>query len=557
MTELALPAAPSLRFDDDTHSRSTARGSTAGRRRDETAPSNVLFVVLDTVRKDHLGPYGYDRETTPALSRFAEEATVFESAVAPAPWTLPVHASLFTGLYPSQHGADQGSPYLDDVTTLASVLSAAGYDTACYSSNAWITPYTSLTDGFGEHDSFFEALPRDVLSGPLASAWQAVNDNDYLREMASRLVRLGAMAHERLASGEGADTKTPSVIDRTRSFVDDSESDRGWFAFVNLMDAHLPYYPPDEYREAFAPGVDPDAVCQNSKEYNAGVRDIDDEEWDDIRGLYDAEIAHMDAELGRLFDWLRATDQWDETTVVVCADHGELHGEHDLYGHEFALYDELINVPLLVKHPDLEAGRRDDLVELLDLYHTTLDALAVDPDAAVGTGTENGPVARDPTRSLLSSEYRAFDGVAEPDPGQRAVLGGSDETDYAFVEYAQPVIELHHLEQKASEAGTTLPADHRAYSRLRAARSTDAKYVRADLVADEGYRLDDDPREESAIDPADDDVVAATERALARFEDTVGGAWDDPSETAADDADALAEADEATQDRLRELGYLE
>ncbi|SEP98967.1 sulfatase [Natrinema salaciae] len=520
-----------------------------------TRQSNVLFVVLDTVRKDRLGPYGYERETTPTLSRFAEEAAVFESAVAPAPWTLPVHASLFTGRYPSQHGADQGSPYLEDETTLASVLSAAGYDTACYSSNAWITPYTGLTDGFDEQDSFFEILPGDVLSGPLASAWQAVNDNEYLRELASRLVHLGAKAHATLASGEGADSKTPSVIDRTKSFIDDSESETGWFAFVNLMDAHLPYYPPEEYREEFAPGVDPDDVCQNSKEYNAGARAIDDDEWDDIRGLYDAEIAHMDAELGRLFDWLRETGQWEETTVVVCADHGELHGEHDLYGHEFALYDQLINVPLLVKHPDLEADRRDGLVELLDCYHTVLDALDVDPDAA---GTDGGAVARDSTRSLLSSDYRRFGAATEPDPGQRAVSDGDgDGGDYAFVEYAQPVIELHHLEEKASEAGIELPDDHRAYARLRAARSTDAKYVRADRIPDEGYRLDEDPSEETPVEPAADETVAATERALARFEDAVGGAWDDPSETNADEADALAEADEETQERLRELGYLE
>ncbi|QLK26415.1 sulfatase [Natrinema zhouii] len=559
MTAPTVPAAPSLLRSDDAYSRSTARATAAGRGTadgTDPRPSNVLFVVLDTVRKDRLEPYGYERATTPELSRFAEEATVFESAVAPAPWTLPVHASLFTGRYPSEHGADQGSPYLDDATTLASTLSAAGYDTACYSSNAWITPYTGLTDGFDDHDSFFEVLPRDVLSGPLASAWQTVNDNDYLREMASKIVRLGAMAHERLASGEGADTKTPSVIDRTKSFIGDSESGRGWFAFVNLMDAHLPYYPPEEYREEFAPGVDPDSVCQNSKEYNAGVRDIDDEEWDDIRGLYDAEVAHMDAELGRLFDWLRATGQWEDTAVVVCADHGELHGEHDRYGHEFALYDELINVPLLVKHPDLEAERRDDLVELLDCYHTVLDALDVDPDTVVGTSGNDGPVARDPTRSLLSSEYRAFDGVADPDPGQRAVLEADDDADYAFMEYAKPVIELHHLEQKASKAGITLPADHPAYSRLRGARRTDAKYIRADLIPDEGYRLDDDPSEQSPVDPAVDNAVAATERALARFEDAVGGAWTDPSETDTD-ADALAEADEATQDRLRELGYLE
>ncbi len=449
-----------------------------------------------------------------------------------------------------------GSPYLDDAATLASVLSAAGYETACFSSNAWITPYTGLTDGFDEHDSFFEILPRDVLSGPLAGAWRVVNDSDYLRELASTLVRLGAMAHERLASGDGADTKTPSVIDRTTSFIDGSESDRGWFAFVNLMDAHLPYYPPATYRETFAPGVDPDAVCQNSKEYNAGIREIDDEEWAAIRGLYDARSPH-----GRR----------TRTPVRLAARDRPVGGDggHRLLGSRrtprrtrslrprVRLYDELINVPLLVKHPALGTGRRDELVELLDLYHTTLDALAVEPTAVVGSGTENGPVARDSTRSLLSSEYRAFDEVADPDPGQRAVIDGRDGTEYAFVEYAQPVIERHHLEQKASEAGITLPADHRAYSRFRAARSIDAKYVRADLVADEGYRLADDPREESPVDPADDDIVAATERALARFEDAVGGAWDAPSDPAADESDAFAEADEATRDRLRELGYLE
>ena len=525
------------------------------REMDRHRSTNVLFVVLDTVRKDHLTPYGHDRPTTPELSAVAEEGTVFESAVAPAPWTLPVHASMFTGLYPSQHGADQGSPYLDNTATLASVLSAAGYDTACYSSNAWITPYTELTRGFDEQDSFFEVLPGDRFSGPLAWGWRLVNDNDRLNELARRIVRVGAAAHARLASGEGADSKTPAVIDRTKSFIEKSESERGWFAFINLMDAHLPYYPPEEHRERFAPGVDPSELCQNSKEYNSGARDIDGEEWEAIRGLYDGEIAHMDAQVGRLFEWLRETGQWEETVVIVCSDHGELHGEHDLYGHEFALYDELINVPLVIKHPDLEPGRREDLVELLDLYHTTLDALGVDP---VDT-TE--AVEFDPTRSLLSSEYRAFDRAENPDPGQRAVLGGDeagdrDGEDYAFVEYAQPVIELHHLEEKASKAGITLPEDHRAYARMRAVQGTDAKYIRADRIPDEGYRLDTDPRERSPVAPENDEAVAAAERALGRFETAVGGAWTAPAE-GSEGLDALADADEETRDRLRELGYLE
>jgi len=518
-------------------------------------PSNVLFVVLDTVRKDHLTPYGYDRPTTPNLEAFAEEATVFEEAVAPAPWTLPVHASMFTGLYPSQHGADQESPYLDDVATLASVLSARGYDTACYSSNAWITPYTKLTRGFEHHDTSFEIMPGNFLSGTLANLWQTINDNDRLRNLANRIVHLGAKAHAKLAGDDDAASKTPAVIDQTKAFIEQSDEDPGWFGFVNLMDAHLPYHPPEEYREEFAPGVDSSDVCQNSKEFNSGARDIDDDEWEDIRGLYDAEIAHIDAELGRLFDWLRETDRWDDTTVVVCADHGENLGEHDLYGHEFSLYDELINVPLMVKHPDLEADRREDLVELVDLYHTTLDAVDVDP--AAGGGYEFDAVARDATRSLLSASYREFVAGSDADPGQRAVVDGDGDGDYAFVEYSRPVIELHHLEEKAATAGIELPDDHRAYSRLRAARAEDSKYVRADRIPDEAYRLDEDPNELTPIDPDDDEVVAATERALFRFEEQVGGAWTDGEGVDTGAADALDDADEEMRERLRDLGYME
>ena len=231
----------------------------------------VLFVVMDTVRKRHCSVYGYDRPTTPSLETFAEEATVFEEAVAPAPWTLPVHASLFTGLYPAQHGATQENPYLDGATTLAESLSTAGYRSSCYSSNAWITPYTNLTAGFDDQDNFFQVMPGEFLSGPLSRAWKAMNDSPALRRVADTLVKLGNTAHEYLESG--GDSKTPDIVDRTESFIESADrSGDPWFSFVNLMDAHLPYHPPDELAEAFAPGVDSTAVCQNSKEYNSGDR---------------------------------------------------------------------------------------------------------------------------------------------------------------------------------------------------------------------------------------------------------------------------------------------
>ncbi|MFA1609673.1 sulfatase [Halobellus rubicundus] len=511
------------------------------------SPDNVLFVVMDTVRKDRLTPYGYDRPTTPTLDAFAEEATVFEQAVAPAPWTLPVHASLFTGMYPSQHGADQENPYLEGATTLAETLSDAGYDTACYSSNAWITPYTHLTDGFDDQDNFFEVMPGDFLSGPLARAWKTMNDNDALRAIADKLVSLGNTAHEYFAGGEGADSKTPALVDRTMEFLDDS--DRA-FAFINLMDAHLPYHPPEEFAREFAPGVDSTEVCQNSKEYNSGARDIGDEEWEDIRSLYDAEIAHIDDQLGRLFDWLRSEGKWDETMVVVCADHGELHGEHDLYGHEFCLYDPLVNVPLLVKHPELEAERRADQVELVDLYHTVLDALDVEGGTPAAAGETAVPLDR--TRSLLSESYREFGRVDDDarDPGQRG--DGVD----AFIEYSRPVVELKQLEEKAADAGITLPEDSRFYSRMRAARRTDAKYVRIDRIDDEAYRLDSDPGETDNVAGEGDPEVEATEAALADFESAVGGAWTDALDDDVTD-DTVEEMDDEAQERLRDLGYLE
>ena len=479
----------------------------------DSSGNNVLFVVMDTVRKDHLTPYGYDEPTTPGLAAFADEATVYDQAVAPAPWTLPVHASMFTGLYPSQHGASQEQPYLpDDVGTLAQAMSAAGYDTACYSSNAWITPYTRLTAGFDDQDNFFEVMPGDFLSGALADFWQKINDNDRMRAVANRLVEVGNDIHEYFAGGDGADSKTPQVVDNTIEFVDSSEQ---WFTFINLMDAHLPVFPPEEYREEFAPGVDPSEVCQNSKEYNSGARDISEQEFEDIRGLYDAEIRHIDAQLERLFDHLKETGQWEDTLVVVCADHGELHGEHGIYGHEFGIYDPLVNVPLMVKAPGEEPRRTDQQVELQDLYHTVLDFAGVE---AVGE-----PL--DPKRSLLSADYR----------------------DFADGEYAQ-------LETKAENAGIDLDEDSRYYSRMRAARRVDGKYIRNERIDDEAYRLDRDPGEtENLVGDTDtEETIAEVEATLREFEERVGETWDDDY----DPDDVLGDMDETTKDRLEDLGYI-
>ncbi len=486
----------------------------------DTPAQNVLFVVMDTVRKDHLSCYGYERETTPGLETFAEEAAVYEQAVAPAPWTLPSHASMFTGRYPGEHNATQENPYLEDHPTLAQSLT--DHRSSCYSSNAWITPYTHLTDGFDSQDNFFEVMPGDVLSGPLARAWKTMNDNERLRQAADWLVNLGNEVHEYLASGEGADSKTPAVIDRTIEFIDSTEEP--YFSFINLMDAHLPYHPPDEHKELFAPGVDSTQVCQNSKEYNSGARDIGEAEWTSIRGLYDAEIHHVDAQLHRLFEWMRANDEWEDTLVIVCADHGELHGEHGLYGHEFAVYDPIVNVPLMVKHPELDAGRYEKQVELQDLYHTVLDH----------AGVEGKGLPLDPERSLLSDDYRAF-----------------EDGENAFVEYHRPVVELNQLENKADAAGIDLDEDSRFYSRMRAARRPDGKYIHNERIADEAYRLDSDPNEIENVRGGEDPVIAELESALGEFE------RDRDDWGAVEGEEVLSEMGDDAKQRLEDLGYID
>ena len=478
---------------------------------DRPSAGSVLFVVLDTVRKDRCSVYGHDRPTTPNLERLAAESAVYEEAIAPAPWTLPVHASMFTGRYPSEHGATQRRPYLEGETTLAETLAAAGYATACHTTNAWISPYTGLTDGFQRREALGETLPFNRLAEPLAEIWRRVIGRDD-RWFVDRIVGAGNALYQRLGGGEREESRTAEAIDRTIAFVAGNDP---FFAFANLMDAHLPYRPPEGDRERFAPGVDPDGVCQDSKAYNCGARSIDADEWSAIRRLYDAELRSLDRELGRLFDHLRANDEWDETLVIVCADHGELHGEGGLYGHEFALYEPLVNVPLVVNHPDVTPSRRTGQVELLDLYHTVLDHAGID-----GVGF-------DPSRSLLRE---------------------GEGREYAFVEYDRPQIELRRLEAAAADAGIDLDRDSRFYSRMRAARRPDAKYVRNERIPDECYRLDRDPTE-SESDPTDP-RAESLERALTSFEARVGG-WPDEPATGADRFPARS------RERLRDLGYLE
>jgi len=320
-------------------------------------PPLVVVLTLDTTRRDALGSYGSAAGATPRLDEFAASATVFENALSTAPWTLPAHASMFTGLYPSRHGAGVGEGRrlaVDGPPTAAEAYAAAGYLTAGFCGGHLVEHRFGVGRGF--------ALYRD--------AEPATTPADRLTD------RVLALLAERAAGDDGFEPT---------------------FLFVNYFDPHWPYRPPAEWGERFAEprarqrvSAGPwrratEGTVTGWTEVNHGRADagLEDLVW--LRAAYHAEVAFMDAEVGRLFDALRQMGVWDEALVVVTADHGELLGEGGYFGHAYRLDPELVEVPLVVKWPGQRQGRRvERLVSGVDLFPTLLTALGSVPPPSDG-----------------------------------------------------------------------------------------------------------------------------------------------------------------------------
>ncbi len=318
--------------------------------RAEHRPRLILFVTLDTTRRDALGAYGAPPEATPSLDALARRATVFDHAVATAPWTLPSHASMFTGLYPSQHRAGvQARRLAGDADTLAARLREAGYLTA------GIAGGVLMEHGFG-----------------VGRGFAIYDDPDGYRTSGEHLTRRALRLLDR-AAGEPL------------------------FLFLNYFDAHMPYAPRPAIgrrlgepaaRDALPPGLWRDAAEGQAEAFDRlahGDEAVTPETRAWLRAAYLSQVASMDAQIGRLFAELEARGLWDEALVVVTADHGEMLGENGLLAHAYRLTPELVDVPLLVKWPGQSEGRRDPrLVSLVDLYPTVLAAAGVEAPAGEG-----------------------------------------------------------------------------------------------------------------------------------------------------------------------------
>jgi arylsulfatase A-like enzyme len=307
---------------------------------------NILLIVLDTVRADHLRLYGYDRDTTPNLARLASQGVRFDRAHSSAPWTLPSQASLMTGRWP--HELSVGRLGWLDATypTLAEFLRGHGYATAGFVANQFFCGHESgLARGFDTYCDF-PVTPAEVLRAS-SLGW-------FLAQKACRLRdELRFLAADD-SSSIGLDFSRKDAATINREFLNwlSASRHRPFFAFLNYFDAHDPYLTPEGVVRPFEKG-------SRSRQDVLMLRDwqklnkqaLDPSQISLARDAYDDCIASLDRELGRLFDELRRRDLFDETMLILTADHGEQFGEHGGFGHGLSLYESEIHVPLLVVFP--------------------------------------------------------------------------------------------------------------------------------------------------------------------------------------------------------------
>jgi arylsulfatase A-like enzyme len=378
----------------------------------DSARPNVLVYLVDTLRADHLGCYGYAKPTSPEIDAFAKDATVFEDCRAVTSWTKPSVASLLTSLYPTLHGCvEQPEVLSPEAETLAETFRAAGWRTAAFVDNPFVSPEFGFGQGF---DDFDYVRPNVCISGTLLGK---------ALFMLAQHVPVGERVRGWFALGE-ATRRGCGVLHEALLAKVAGAKGAPWFAYVHAMEPHLPYSPSREDAEAM--GFPAGAAYYGPPAYNgilpfqktpapaAGI----------VEGLvqqYDAEIRGFSRSFGALIEALRARGVLEKTIVVLVADHGEEFHEHGGWTHGHSLHREVTQVPFVLRVPDAlgpaakaTRGRRvAGVTTLLDVFPTLLDLAQVRYPR--GDETNAGWTLRP---QLLPATGRASDAV-----GERVLLG--------------------------------------------------------------------------------------------------------------------------------------
>lgn len=333
---------------------------------------HIVFVVMDTVGANHLSLYGYSRNTSPHLASLARRGVRFEHARSTAPWTLPSHASMFTGRWPHDLSVGYNRPLDRAAPTLAEALQARGYATGGFIANTlYCSAETGLDRGF-IHFEDHEISPASVLHS--AAFGQVVLGK--LAGVATRSIQSPARSSPARTTTSPRPYKDSSRVRRDALDWLAQQKGRPAFLFLNLFDAHTPYVMPDGCAEHF--GRRPDTRADYSllnAFWDTDKQRLSASEIELARDAYDDCIAHMDAQLGQLVADLDRQGILENTVLVITADHGEQFGEHGLFGHASSLYRGEVHVPLLIVAPGrIPAGLSVEApVSLRNLPATVLD----------------------------------------------------------------------------------------------------------------------------------------------------------------------------------------
>lgn len=394
-------------------------GLLVGCRSSSTQPSNpeqwpLLLITLDTLRADRLGAYGYSRPTSPVLDNFAETATLFQDVTCSMPTTLPSHLTILTGLSPAQHGVTRnGMVPSKDPVSIFDLLGEQGIPSAAVVSAQVLAE--EYLQGLGLDEVFF------------GDGWS-----------------LGASQ----VSGEAVSRRAETWI-----------SERGEHPFalwLHYFDPHEPYDPEPAFAQRFVTGYDGPLgnsletewlVSLNNEEVASRLTVRDQEH---VSDLYDAEIAFLDAQLGRLFEFLKERGIWQRLLVVIVADHGQAHGEQEFWGHGERLLEPVIKVPLLIKLPYQDRGLRvSDPVQTLDIVPTPAALLGVEAPAGC-SGRSLLPALRGDeleTSPLRLVERRSYS--SNPRRLGIALLG----RDWKLTYYREDEGSEHHLGRPSGKGG--------------------------------------------------------------------------------------------------------
>ena len=345
---------------------------------------NVVLVVMDTLRADHTSMGGYRFPTTPEMGKLAKDAQVFANAVSVDSCTLPSHASIFTGLYPREHGAhadmERGPviteryrpffmPLAPSRRTLASYLSSVGYTTGAIAGNyARLCRQLGLSQGF----QYYHDSPRLML----------------FTEGGSPVYKYGLDAIDRMFGRNGKLLQpywSGKDVTRMAQVWVGERAQTPFFLFLNYMDPHYPYSAPPPFDHIDGPGISYNMAMRQdtwerliSRYINTGTG-LDAKFLREVVNQYDGEIAYADHWLGELIETLKARGLYDDSLIIVTGDHGEFFGEHQYIDHSVAIYEEGVRVPLVVKYPKgAHAGEvKTERVSNMDVFATVLDAAGV------------------------------------------------------------------------------------------------------------------------------------------------------------------------------------